>query len=261
MTGVWASAIGGNFKPANNYTHCYNIWEFKFLLQKMAEDELYGNVDKIGILAHGDKPGQIQFENGNRVLNIESLKQFTEELKRLKFFLKPNGKLIFWSCIAAAGEKGEKLLAAISRLLPGRCIIGFTVVAGVGVLEYLGGAPSQAGFLKDLANIPSRNLEFQKKAPRLTIWSYTAVWAEGNSIVRPSQSTILSAQYKDPKNRCGSIWCRGHKKKGYQHRCNHYRKVPGKIVYAMPLPPPPSFTRPIKSPRIDQNIGIRRGPF
>jgi len=259
MAGVWASAIGGNFKPAYGYAHCYNIWEFKYLLEKMDEDRLYGKVDKIGILAHGDKPGRIQFENGRRVLTVESLQQFTGELKKLRFFLTPNGKLIFWSCIAAAGDKGEKLLAVISRILHGRSIIGFTVVAGAGVLSGLAGAPSPAGYLKDLANIPSRDLEFQKKAPRLTIWSPTAVWAQDNSIIRPAKSTVLSAQYKDLKSRCGSIWCQGHKKKG--QRCNPYRKVPGKIVYAKPLPAPPNFRRPRRSPTTEQRLGKRRGPF
>jgi hypothetical protein len=261
MTGVWASYIGGNFKPANNYTHCYNFWKFNSLIEKMGEEGLYGKVGEIGILAHGDKPGLVQFEGGMRVLTVESLQLFKEDIEKLRFFLTPNGKLIFWSCIAGAGDPGEKLLAAISKLLHGRTIIGFTVVAGAGVVDGFAGAPSPAGHLKDLANIPSRDLEFQKYAPRLTIHSSTAVWAQDDLIIKPDSLTVTSAQRKDPKNRCGSIWCQGHKEQGYKHRCPHYGKVPGRTVYLKPLPPPPNFTRPFRSPRNKQLVGKQRGPL
>jgi len=231
VASVWSSAIGGNWKPGRGYTHCINMWNLESLLHQLEREKLQGTVDKLGILAHGDRPGQVLLEGKKRVMNSFNLHEFSAAITSLSRFLRPSGKMIFFSCLAGMGSEGDKLLAAISALLPGREIVGFNELGwvGPGTGGELGGAPSVAGAIKARGNLPDRSSAAAVGLPYLTEWSPSAKWARDGYIVRPPRKEVLTAQTLDPlgEQRCGSFWCKGHRKPGQW--CRDYQRSPGWI--------------------------------
>lgn len=99
------------------------------LLDSMERAKLQAAVTHLAIVAHGDSPGTVEFE---RPLTSGSIPQFTAEFERLKQFLTRDAWLTFYSCIAGKDEPGSRLLAAVSRRLPGRTIVGFELFGLIG---------------------------------------------------------------------------------------------------------------------------------
>jgi hypothetical protein len=54
--------------------------------------------------------------------------------KKLDPYLLPNAMLSFFMCNSGAGTRGNSLLIEVSKVLPGRTIVGFCVLVGVGNL-------------------------------------------------------------------------------------------------------------------------------
>jgi hypothetical protein len=238
MAGLWVSAVGGNWIPGDGYEHVMAIFGLEDFVRQLYDQTIFGvgSLDRIAILAHGDRPGQIVFEGKKLVVDSGNYGKYQSHFKNIGNFIKPGGRLIFYSCIAGLGKQGDQILARISRSMPERFVIGFSVIVGLGALD--SPAPTQAGRVKNLGGIPSRNLEFQSKQPYANEWIAESKWAWNGMIVKPTNAEVLEIQYKDEKYlRCGSIFCPGHSKMG--HRCKVYRRLPGRIVYTQ-LPKRPS---------------------
>ena len=231
---VWASVIGGRWVPGRGYTHCFNIWNLATLTSQLESEKLRRSVVKIGILAHGDRPGQVLFEANKKIMTVATLNQFSKDIKGLSNFLTPKGKLIFFSCIAGLGLPGDRLLIAISRMLPGRTIVGFNELGwvGAGTRGELGGAASTAGMIKARGHVIDKSNKGAANLPYLTETSPSAKWAKDGYIIRPPISEVKTAQATDPmkKRRCGSFYCPGHKKIG-QWCMGKYFRSPGWLQY------------------------------
>lgn len=146
MSNVWASvnddSLGTWRDPSTNspWSHMFYFNTLPDLLIKMKHNNLRGKVDILGIVAHGDAGGLV---NLGSPLTPETIDGFRNVLHTLRWYLKPHAVLAFYSCVAAVGEGGSKLLEELSRLLPGRYIVGFTVwgvgstIMGYpGIMEY-----------------------------------------------------------------------------------------------------------------------------
>lgn len=267
MPGLWVSAVGGNWVPGNGYEHVMPIFGLTDFIASLYHQDKFGvgSLDRIAILAHGDKPGQILFEGKHAVVDSVSYGKYESYFKKMGLFLKPGGRLIFYSCIAGAGKKGDRILTRISRSMPGRFIVGFGVIIGLGAADFA--APTEAGRVKNLGGIPSRSLEFQSKQPYANEWIADSKWAWNGMIVRPPNIEVVAIQCKDKELRCGSIFCAGHSKMG--HRCRVYRRLPGRILYVrLPHRPhrgplgigPSSLNRSIRDMR-SRTKSLQRGPL
>lgn len=129
MATVWAAINDptvGTFRESTTtgWSHLFYFDTLSDLLIKMKQNRLRGKVDILGIVAHGDAGGLV---NLGSPLTPETIDEFRNPLHTLRWYLKPQATVAFYSCVAAIGEGGSKLLAEVSRLLPGRYIVGFTV--------------------------------------------------------------------------------------------------------------------------------------
>lgn len=135
MATVWAAREDafkwGNEPRKTGWSHSFAFGSLSDLVQQMRlVPPLTGKVTKLAIVAHGDKQGEVQLD---RPLNPDSANTFAQDFAQLSPFLSPYARLIFFSCIAGADERGSKLLNIISgQFLPRRHIIGFEVFGGVG---------------------------------------------------------------------------------------------------------------------------------
>jgi len=125
--------------PATGWSHLVYFDDFQDLLAKLQSRDVGGHVDILGIVAHG-QPGSV---NLGGELSVETIGAWTDRLGVLQRVLAPEACLAFYSCVAGVGEPGSKLLRTLSKLLPGRWIIGFTVwgvgstiVGAPGVMSY-----------------------------------------------------------------------------------------------------------------------------
>ncbi|MGH6813033.1 MAG: hypothetical protein ACREDM_12065 [Methylocella sp.] len=113
-------------------------------------------------------------------------------------FLQHKGMMMFVACIAGADDAGSAFLSAVSRQLPYRVIVGFSVWGLVDIMP----APNDPGNVAaaPTAKIPPRG------TPRLTPWCDYAKWAYGGKIVRlPAEE-----QKKRAGKRCANPACQGH---------------------------------------------------
>jgi hypothetical protein len=122
---VWAHRVG-NFKPTGggewNETLKFNALG-DLLKQFKNKNIAKGQVQKLGIVAHGDAGGLVQLDAD---LTLHTIGQFSEDLRALQDYLGINARVIFYSCIAAMGPEGSGLLNELSgKFFPGRHLIGF----------------------------------------------------------------------------------------------------------------------------------------
>ena len=80
-------------------------------------------VHSLGILAHGDAGGRLTV--GSDTVEVSSLPAYESVFDRLNHLLDANGEVILFGCISGADAAGSALLKQISKLLPGRDIVGF----------------------------------------------------------------------------------------------------------------------------------------
>jgi hypothetical protein len=242
MATVWASRVGGTWSPANGWTHCLGFWTLDNLISQMEKEGLRG-ISKLGIIAHGDRGGLVQLD---RDLTPETVHTFSSEFKKLRYYLTPNARLVFFSCIAAQGIEGDKLLSALSKLLPGREVAGFIVFGWMppGTKGELGGVPSPAGAFYEAGGTLFKRAEDYRGQKLVNEWHETTKWARDGWIVRPPRFEVLSEQTKKGKKgellnsqkRCGSIFCPGHRE--YGHWCKDYTRHPVLKFITNPLPAP-----------------------
>lgn len=188
MATVWAAHVNA-FKWKNDpaktgWSHLSAFESLSDLVQRMFRlgPELPGQVTKLGIVAHGDRDGDVRLD---RVLSPESATSFGPDFTRLDPFLVPNARLIFFSCISGADARGSQLLNAISgRFLPRRHVIGFEVSGGVG----LGAGDHYAGDINavDRGGAAGGTLAAGPGSGStiLTEYSWYAKWSYNGQIIR-----------------------------------------------------------------------------
>jgi hypothetical protein len=100
---------------------------------------LPGQIARLAVMAHGDRPGQI-YLNGKppdltkspppekAPLTPETFKDFEAALDTIGKATALDAEVLFMSCIAGRGERGAELLIMLSRLWPGRRVVGFTTI-------------------------------------------------------------------------------------------------------------------------------------
>src|SRR5205085_7171855 len=116
-------------RPETGWSHTLQMTGLTGLVESMDKAGLRGVVTQLGIVAHGDQPGVVQLD---RVLMAATSSGFESEFNRLRWYLTRDAMLTFYSCIAGQGERGSRLLIEISRLLPGRTVVGFEVFGLIG---------------------------------------------------------------------------------------------------------------------------------
>jgi hypothetical protein len=154
------------------------------------------------IVAHGDAGGVVQLD---RNLTSKTVASFGSELSALSGYLTTHAHLVFVSCIAAVGPEGDVLLTEVSKYLPNRHVVGFTINGGMAQE----GLPAMPGQVLEAENsqrgMPAKLL---KGLPMLTEYSYFSKWARNGAITRiPAQEQVARPNFK-----CAWSACPGHAK-------------------------------------------------
>lgn len=205
MTRVWAcSGIESAFMHTNAWPETVPFTGLPDLIGKLRDKHLSNQIDVLAIVAHGDRGGCVLLTPP--LVDVDAARA---DLTRLRTFLKPDARLIFFACMSAGGFAGDGFLRGVSQILAGCEVVGFIVANQVF-------APL-AGTVKVFSQNSTRNDE----------WSEEAKWALNGSIVRPPAFEVLQCQEKDPsrQNHCGSEKCIGHGGRGLKHRCDPYKRT------------------------------------
>jgi hypothetical protein len=94
---------------------------------------------KLGILAHGDKPGQIQI--GNALVTHENVRNYEGMFGELKQYLTSDADIYLFGCISGQGREGSALLVKLSLFFRGRRIIAFNVLTKLDMQAGIQGVP------------------------------------------------------------------------------------------------------------------------
>jgi hypothetical protein len=126
---VWAShnMVKANWEntPTSGWSHLFlHMHGFRDICSRMKKEGLRNGVSHLAIVAHGNDDGQVLLD---RPLTPETIGQFVEEFVELRDYLREDGMLTFYACVAGRGERGSQLLTKISEYLPSRTIVGFEV--------------------------------------------------------------------------------------------------------------------------------------
>lgn len=243
---VWGGGpkFNARWLPANGWTTCINFSSLGNLVEQMKDKKITpGGVDRLGIVAHGDAAGLVQLTGkyipGAKDLTVANRQYYAKDLQKLKSYLAPSGWLIFFSCVAARGRAGDKLLGMLSRVLPGRTIVGFTTFGFVPVHPLMVN-PLAAGDVYVAGFDRSSNPAHYKGKPRQTIWTASAKWAKNGYIIRQPADELKAYQKRLPDKRCGSVFCLGHARFG--DVCTPYKRHPERDFFhafgfrPMPIP-------------------------
>jgi hypothetical protein len=125
MVNVWAYRVGQFTSQGGEWDHSVNFDTLPDIVDRLNKAKIAkGQVKKLAIVAHGDSGGLVQLQEGN--LTAETAGNFSKDLQAIRDYLWVNARLIFYSCIAAQGKGGSKLLNTLSGAhFPGRHVIGF----------------------------------------------------------------------------------------------------------------------------------------
>jgi uncharacterized protein DUF4347 len=172
-------------------------------LHRRLKGESWTAIEELCIISHGDKNGCVDLEPP---LTYESVDSMRNELVRLRGYLNPGVRVMFFACTAGGGEAGDTLLKTLSSIWAGCEVIGFNTAN-----EVQGPKPGR-GAVHVFSSTSTRNDE----------WSEEAKWAVNGAIIRAPFFEVTRFQDSDPqfRNRCGSDACLGHKARG--HRCDPY---------------------------------------
>jgi hypothetical protein len=196
---IWAHrADTGKWGPegANGWDRPFEANTLKELVDGLKKRKLEGQVEKLAIVAHGNAPGEVQLLPQ---LNPENLSGVKDQLSQLSTFLKPNGKLLFESCIAGDGQPGTKLLTEVSKLLPNVYVIGFEIPGARSPF------PSEPGQLFEKTEGMGTG-KISKNPVPLDEYSKFSKWALNGEIIRYD----LGDQSQRPKRKCANPTCPGH---------------------------------------------------
>ncbi len=168
------------------------------LIEKLESAGLRGRVEKLAIVAHG-RPGAV-FMSGREFIDRDHIRREMQaasctNLRDLSTYLQPGGMLLFVSCNAGKGPAGSLFLMQLSRELPGRVIVGFSIY----------------GFYEQFKNDPGNVQESDGNrpkpgTPRMSAWGAYAKWAFKGTIVR----VPIDEQKNAHGLRCANPHCPGH---------------------------------------------------
>ncbi len=199
---VWAFRPGaGNFVAtgkASGWDYCFSFPKLSDLLETLKAKALNEQVANLSIVAHGDADGVVQLES---LLTPKTIGGFKTQISELRSFLKPNGKLIFMSCIAGKGEEGSALLTALSNMLPGIYTIAFTIYGG-----YSGNFVSTPGQIWEDQYGNGKGSAMPKDPKWMTEHSIFSKWALNGKIIKFPQDE----QALRPNKTCANPACPGH---------------------------------------------------
>jgi hypothetical protein len=86
-------------------------------------------VTRLGVLVHGDVGGRLWV--GDDELNPATVEDFKSDFQSLSKNLTKDATFLAYGCVSGVGKDGSVLLKQISKLLPGRSIVGFNVINSV----------------------------------------------------------------------------------------------------------------------------------
>ncbi len=89
-----------------------------------------GEVVRLALLAHGDQGGQALLNGRNRPpITAATVRTHRRELHNIGLMTRRRGStIILMGCLAGQGQAGTDLLVALSRIWPGRHVVGFSTV-------------------------------------------------------------------------------------------------------------------------------------
>lgn len=189
MATVWAAHFGKwTPKPNTGWSHFFIFSNLVQLTQQLsdAQSSLLGSVTKLGIVAHGDKPGIVELKP-DPDLSATTADAFATEFGKLNKFLGPYARIIFYCCIAGADVAGTNLLCLLShKYFPDRHVIGFDVfgrIAPEGFENEVGSVTATAdsdpklNFNSNLPTGPNNNIH-------LSEYAWQAKWAFQGKIIK-----------------------------------------------------------------------------
>lgn len=145
------------------------------------------------------------------------------EFGKLSPYLRQDAWLSLYICNSAAGKEGDELLKAISNVLPGRTIVGFTVFVMVGNAGDTALPGNACGTTSEL------DLKSDPQLSPLTPWGKAAKRAQNGAIVhvpwleKKGTDTLVKNKngyyhpVEGPPFRCGNPCCPTHSSK--DHDC------------------------------------------
>jgi len=122
-TGIWSM----NDPDKTGWSHQVEFSDLQDLLQKLnaLRPSVKGQITKLGVFAHGDEGGVVEI---GPKLTADSAVILGTDLRQLNEFLGAYARVVFFSCIAGAGEPGTAFLNLLpGKYFPHRHIIGFEV--------------------------------------------------------------------------------------------------------------------------------------
>jgi hypothetical protein len=99
-------------------------------------------VTTLGILAHGDVGGRLYI--GSDIVDWDTIGRYRNQLGELTRYLPARADVLILGCVFGAGAFGSAMLRELSKILPGRRIIGFN---GINTLASLN--PDKDSFFWD----------------------------------------------------------------------------------------------------------------
>jgi hypothetical protein len=90
-----------------------------------------GEVVRLAICAHGDQGGKVAI-SGKRnppFLTADNVSTYHADLNTIGLYTRESGStIVLAGCLAGQGTEGTRLLSELSRVWPGRQVVGFTTV-------------------------------------------------------------------------------------------------------------------------------------
>ena len=147
------------------------------LLDKLEKAGLRGRIERLAIVAHG-APGKVFMSGLTGKLDsagnaIGRAPASPENLRDLSTYLQKEGMLIFASCNAGLGLDGSKFIMSLSKELPERVIVAYTIANSFSPWSSSPGEVNEA---------PNNALE--RGTPTMSAWGIYAKWAYKGKIVR-----------------------------------------------------------------------------
>jgi hypothetical protein len=188
---VWAYREGAYTSTASTgWNHVVNFTGPSNLVEQLNDRGLRGKVQHLALVAHG-YPGQVLMQGeGNGAISSSWLG------REITPFLTSDAMLSFVACTAGGGDNGTLFLCQLSREMPGRVIVAYSVWIGFDNLP----------FARHPGNVQPAPAMREIPGSYITPWSPWAKWAYMNTIVR------LPADEQDrrPNRTCANPSCPGH---------------------------------------------------
>lgn len=131
MTNLWCHhhAFPGSWVPGNGFDRVLpsafrNVTDLSALIARAASR---GSIEKLGLLVHGDEGVLKTGATGDNLVTPERIvadSLLRAKLTDIRDYLRGNAVVSFYSCSAGASERGSRLLVELSRIWPGRTVIG-----------------------------------------------------------------------------------------------------------------------------------------